>query len=422
MDLDQYKDLLLNAFIILTPLVFYPFVLRIKGRPWLQAACVYLLFIGPLVFTMSFPVRLFSTILDLRAIPLILGSLYGGLGTAVMLFLSMALYRELLGNLHLLHYLIALLPTFLLIWFMLGRFQRMQMWGKMLSVIGISFFLRTTVLSYYILAGLSVNITNVLIPSLPIITAQSILTGFCVYILEAIRRNQLMKEEMIKVERIKMVSELAASVAHEVRNPMTAVRGFVQMLGDGSLSDERRKRFVSISLEELDRAQRIISDYLALSKPEKDTVEVLNVSEELVYVTNILGSYANYQNVQIKVEVGRNIAVIGNRSKFRQALINLGKNAIEAMPDGGKVEFWGIPSDDSLVLRVQDTGTGMTEEQLRRLGTPYYSTKEKGTGLGTMLAFNIIHQMGGKIEVRSKLGEGTEYTITLPLADSHVPH
>jgi two-component system sporulation sensor kinase B len=297
----------------------------------------------------------------------------------------------------------------------MGRYPRKRLLNKMLTVIILCLFMRMTVSAYYYLSGLSDTIQS-LLPSIPVIAAQSCLTAFCVYILEAIRRNHQLKEEMIKVERIKMVSELAASVAHEVRNPMTAVRGFVQMLADGSLSEERRKRYVSISLEELDRAQRIISDYLALSKPEKDTVEVLNVAEELAYVTSILGSYANYQNVQIKVEVGRDINVEGNRSKFRQALINLGKNAIEAMPEGGKVEFWGIPCDDSFVLRVQDTGTGMTEEQLRRLGTPYYSTKEKGTGLGTMLAFNIIHQMGGKVEVRSKIGVGTEYTITLPLA------
>jgi two-component system sporulation sensor kinase B len=104
----------------------------------------------------------------------------------------------------------------------------------------------------------------------------------------------------------------------------------------------------------------------------------------------------------------------GDRYKFRQALINIGKNAIEAMDDGGILEIKANKVNDHIVMVISDNGIGMTSEQIKRLGIPYYSTKEKGTGLGTMVSFGIIKKMNGKIEIKSELGKGTEYKIIFP--------
>jgi two-component system sporulation sensor kinase B len=171
-------------------------------------------------------------------------------------------------------------------------------------------------------------------------------------------------------------------------------------------------------LEELDRAQHIITDYLTLAKPDPEVIEQINVHEEIRYVANVLKSYANFSNTEIITimdEWNGPLLIQGDRSKFRQALINIGKNAIESMPYGGLMEFKAVREDAYAAILVKDTGSGMTEAQMKRLGTPYYSTKEKGTGLGTMVSFHIIKNMNGKIKIQSELGKGTCFILTFPL-------
>ncbi|NIK71880.1 HAMP domain-containing sensor histidine kinase [Paenibacillus sp. BK720] len=216
---------------------------------------------------------------------------------------------------------------------------------------------------------------------------------------------------------MKVVSEIAASVAHEVRNPLTSVRGFIQLLSDPGLNESKRKEFSAITLEELDRAEAIISDYLSLAKPQIERLEPIELDQALSKSAQILSSYANMQNVEIVTDLKVHATVYGSTSKFRQAIINIGKNAIEAMPDGGKLTMTYTVNEPNktVTISIADTGIGMNEEQLNRLGAPYYTTKDKGTGLGTMVLFSVIRGMNGKIEVRSKEGVGTAYFITLPL-------
>jgi len=416
----DYRELLLNVFIVLLPLLFYQYAYRWAAFGRRHAAAMYFLYVGPLLFTMSFPVDIFGSPVDLRSIPLVTGSLYGGPVVTVLLFASAVIYRDYIGGVFTWQYAASILPTLLLTLAALRRFESFGFWTRVWTGTAICFVLRTSVVVIYygLLGDFASGIGNILTPQFPLILGQCALIGLNVYLLEAIRKHHRMKEEILKAEKMKVVSDLAASVAHEVRNPLTSVRGFIQLLGGGGLSEEKRTAYSSICLEELDRAQLIISNYLALSKPEAEKKERLFVAEEFQYVANILDSYANYRNVSIRNRADGDGTVLGNRSKFRQAMINLGKNAIEATPDGGTVEFWALEKERTLELYVIDTGAGMSSDQIGRLGTPYYSTKDKGTGLGTMVTFNIVRQMGGKIEVTSRVGEGTTCKITLPLWES----
>jgi two-component system sporulation sensor kinase B len=225
-----------------------------------------------------------------------------------------------------------------------------------------------------------------------------------------------MQEEVIKSEKIIIVSEMAAAVAHEIRNPLTVVRGFIQLLGTEELDKDKKNYYQKICLEELDRAQLIISDYLSLAKPDPEIIESINVNDEISYLSNVLLTFANYNNIQIIVALSEDspLLIVGDRYKFRQALINIGKNAIEAMNNGGILEIKTNKINDHILMVISDTGIGMTSEQIKRLGIPYYSTKEKGTGLGTMVSFGIIKKMNGKIEIKSELGRGTEYKLIFP--------
>jgi two-component system sporulation sensor kinase B len=245
---------------------------------------------------------------------------------------------------------------------------------------------------------------------------QGIIVGFCVYLIEFLNNHFHLQEEIAKSEKIMIVSEMAAAVAHEIRNPLTVIRGFIQLLGAEGVDKERKKYYQKITLEELDRAQLIITDYLSLAKPDPETIETINVNDEMTYLTNILSTYSNYNNIQIVVELFEDhpLLVVGDRYKFRQALINIGKNAIEAMNHEGVLDIRTNKINDSIVIIISDNGVGMTPEQIKRLGVPYYSTKDKGTGLGTMVSFGIIKKMNGKIRVTSELEKGTTYEISFP--------
>lgn len=190
-------------------------------------------------------------------------------------------------------------------------------------------------------------------------------------------------------------------------------------MSDPDLIDYKRKEYSTITLEELDRAESIISDYLSLAKPQIEKLEPIILEEALTKASQILSSYANLQNVEIITNsvMLHPATVYGSKSKFRQAIINIGKNAIEAMPEGGMLTLSYTVNElnKTVTVTISDTGIGMNEEQLKRLGAPYYTTKDKGTGLGTIVNFSVIRAMNGRIEVHSKEGLGTTYLITLPL-------
>ncbi|REE67597.1 two-component system sporulation sensor kinase B [Paenibacillus taihuensis] len=408
------SDFILNAFIIFLPLIFYrPFYKR-KYHPLF----VYVLFLIPMIITMSFPVKIFDSILDLRGVPLVIGSLYGGLSTTLLLFASLLAYRQILGGIDLFHYFLSLLPAIILILFLLKKFEKASSKKRMLLVLAVCFFLRVTVVNLYaFLEGADSFFMASFVPTLPIIFLQCFMAVMLVFMIEMLRTQNQMKEEIIQAEKMKVVSEIAASVAHEVRNPLTSVRGFIQLMSDPALSDRKRQQFSSITLEELDRAESIISDYLSLAKPQIESLEPIALGEALTKASQILSSYANLQNVEIVTDMNHSATIYGSKSKFRQAIINIGKNAIEAMPGGGilTIAYTVNESNQTVVITITDTGIGMNEEQLNRLGAPYYTTKDKGTGLGTMVIFSVIRGMNGKVEVSSKLGIGTTYFITLPL-------
>jgi two-component system sporulation sensor kinase B len=407
------SNLILNVFIILLPIMFYRFVCKSK-----KTVLYFLLFLVPLIITMSFPVKVFNTFLDLRGIPLVAGSLYGGVYSALLLFASAIIYRQVLGDIHIVYYTLSLLPTLVLVCLAIPVFNRGSFMKRMLIVLGLCFFLRITVLNiYYLLDSNPSYFLHSFVPSLPIVLMQCAMSVLLVYILETVRRDVKIQEEMIEAEKLKVVSEIAASVAHEVRNPLTTVRGFVQLLGEPSLTDQKRKEFSLITLVELDRAGSIISDYLSLAKPQNQKLEPISLNEEFLETSHVLSSYANLQNVKMVTEFHSSGTIYGDKSKLRQAIINLCKNAVEAMPDGGvlTIKYFVDESDNKARIYISDTGVGMTKEQIKRLGSPYYSTKLKGTGLGTMVTFNIIREMNGQISIESKEGEGTTFIITLPL-------
>ncbi|MCU9562382.1 HAMP domain-containing histidine kinase, partial [Bacillus mobilis] len=236
---------------------------------------------------------------------------------------------------------------------------------------------------------------------------------FIVYINEVIKDAVSMRSKLIKMEKMEIVSQLAASISHEVRNPLTVVKGFTQLLKTPNLTPESRDDYIKHILEELNRAQEIIDDYLTFAKPAPEKLDHISVEQELNRVINMILPLCNMNTIHITKDFSK-ATILGNKQHFQQCFLNLIKNGIEAMPNGGTLNISSSISNNKVIIRIEDSGIGMSQEQINRFGEPYFSTKTKGTGLGTMVAVKIIETMQGSLKIRSVINKGTSLTITFP--------
>lgn len=221
------------------------------------------------------------------------------------------------------------------------------------------------------------------------------------------------EEIMHRTEKLSVVGQLAAGIAHEIRNPLTAIKGFTQLLKKEEHNDNA---YLEVMLSELERIEDIVSDLLILAKPQPSKMEKVDIGLLLEDTVDLFSSEAILHNVEIITEIELADPYIkGESNKLKQVFINLLKNAIEAMPDGGKITVSAIrTSNGRVVAKIKDEGIGIPEERIPNLGEPFYSTKEKGTGLGLMICNRIIKNHGGTMSIESEINKGTTISIFLP--------
>ncbi|WP_449539664.1 ATP-binding protein [Ferdinandcohnia sp. Marseille-Q9671] len=369
--------------------------------------CVVLLLI---CFTISFKPTP-SSYYDLRYLPVLIGGLYLGIGP----FLSIAviIMRGIFG-LDPGFYATALLyfPLSILLWKMYPWFWKQSSNKRVCIAVSLTF-----IISVLTACGMQFFTP----PSDPFdawfayLVVPPVGLGILSYLIEFIRKNIQLRLTVVKTEKLQAVEQMGAAISHEIRNPLTAASGFVQLLMTSNLPRHKQKEYLSIIKEELGSAERVIQDYLTFSKPALETVEELQVKRELQQVISILKPTANQYSVKINTSFALIGSIDGDRQKFHQCFINVIKNAIEAMPRGGELFVETGYDRSNVTIVIRDTGIGMSKEQIERLGEPYYSTKgSKGTGLGMMVVYSIVKAMNGAVRVKSTIGEGTEFTFEFP--------
>lgn len=249
------------------------------------------------------------------------------------------------------------------------------------------------------------------IKNIPIVVDGEIVGVFAVLL--DVTEQKKSKELIIRSEKLSVLGELAAGVAHEIRNPLTSLKGFLQLLKQNEKSNTF---YYDIMLSEMERINFIVSEFLVLSKPQAHHYVEKNVEELLSDVIKLLEPQSNLTNVGIKAEFETSLPSIWvEENQVKQVFINLIKNAIEAMPQGGDVQLKVKgTSDKGINIQIIDSGEGIPDHVISRLGEPFYTTKEKGTGLGLMISQKIISDHEGQITFNSEIDRGTTVSIYLP--------
>ena len=244
-----------------------------------------------------------------------------------------------------------------------------------------------------------------------------------------------MVEDITEIRRLEQVrTDFAANVSHELKTPLTSIRGFVETLENGAIDNpEMAHKFLRIIMLETERLTRLINDILSIIKLESGNDEVsierLRLDKMAYDVADMLSIHASEKEVTINCHMNREpVNIMGNSDRVEQMLINLVENAIKYNKPGGSVTVQVFSNGVEANVTISDTGIGIAEENLPRLFERFYrvdkgrSRQMGGTGLGLAIVKHIVRSMNGEIEVHSKLGEGTEFLVTLPLAPKDDPN
>jgi PAS domain S-box-containing protein len=218
---------------------------------------------------------------------------------------------------------------------------------------------------------------------------------------------------LVQTEKLSVAGQLAAGVAHEIRNPLTALKGFVQLMESGKPANEQ---YLRVMTSELNRIELITNELLMLAKPQAHQVREQEIGLILHEVVTLFETQAILRDVQVVVEMDTHLPLFPcDENQLKQVFINFLKNALEAMPCGGRIDIQLEREGDALRVSFADQGGGIAPELLAKLGEPFFTTKEKGTGLGFMVCKQIIEHHRGEIRITSALGAGTTVDVLLPL-------
>lgn len=408
-----------NIFFIIFPIILYQMFGTLGKRNFFVSHRIILTFLFSLsiILCMVFPYQIMSDhyIFDLRQVPIIVGALYGGPLVGAILFGVAAIVRILIGGDGMYIAILNLFIVAIAVPFLRALYMRINRSGKVALVFAISILSLgfNAIVGHFLFGNPYHDFTDIW---LMLILNQGAVIALAALLIEHILRQEYLLSSLVKHEKLETVSNFAASVSHELRNPIQSIKGFIQLLKEHEYSRDKQLEFYETMLSEIKAADQLIEDYLVFAKPAHGKLEVLSVQTELEHVAKVMKPFAGWQNVDIALQTEEVDAhILAERQKFHQALINIIRNGIEAMPNGGTFILQFKKNHSTVSILLIDEGTGMSKEEVQRLGEPYFSTKSKGTGLGMMVAYSIVRQMNGEVGVQSEEGKGTAFNLEFPL-------
>lgn len=227
------------------------------------------------------------------------------------------------------------------------------------------------------------------------------------------RREEQHKLAMSRRESLAKLGEMGATLAHEIRNPLAGIKGYAQVI-EKNPSDPRSGSFAHQVVTETLRLEKLVNNLLAYAGNDQGATSPFDLAELIASTASLLRAEAKQLHVGIIIESPANLMIEGNRDRLGQVLLNLGTNALQAMPDGGVLRITAEKSGANVLLAVSDSGQGISREDLPRIFEPFFTTKARGTGLGLALCRKIVEEHKGIISVESNVGKGTVVSITLP--------
>lgn len=224
-------------------------------------------------------------------------------------------------------------------------------------------------------------------------------------------------DSLKRAARLSAVGQLAANLAHEIRNPLAAIDGAVDLLRSSELQEADREEFLAIIQKEAKRLARLLTEMLDYARPKKPEFTTADLQGLAQSVASFLTPVAQKSNVRIVIEDSRNVpAVWCDPAQIRQVLVNLVLNGIQAMPEGGQLTMGVYTEGHHVIIDVRDEGLGVPTDALDKLFSPFFTTKKDGTGLGLAVAQRIMHEHGGQLRVGSNIPAGAAFSMILPVA------
>lgn len=237
-----------------------------------------------------------------------------------------------------------------------------------------------------------------------------------------IQEHMKAKDALILKDRQAVVGQMAAGMAHEVKNPLTAVRGFAQILSDKAVGSKDLKKYAEIIIEEVDTASLVINNFLKLSRPSPPALEKILFTQVIHDVVELIRPQAMLNRVNIEI-VGAGFLIYGlvDEKQMKQVFLNLCQNSIDAMAEGGDLKIQIGYEGEQICISISDSGCGIPKAALDKMFVPFFTTKAEGTGLGMFISQSIIQAHRGKIEIASEEGLGTKCMVYLPDPTSVLP-
>lgn len=223
-------------------------------------------------------------------------------------------------------------------------------------------------------------------------------------------------DELRRADRLSALGELAAGLAHEIRNPLGSIEGALQIMRREGVQSETKEEFGTLAQKEIDRLKGLVLDFLEFARPQQPHQEATDINELFKAVQRLSSESAKMASVSIRVKTADDLPFVSlDPEQMKQVLLNLVLNAVQAMPQGGEILLSALKRDDVIVVEVKDQGVGVDPSHLERIFDPFFTTRAKGTGLGLSIAYRIVSQHGGHISAVRNPDRGMTFTITLPV-------